>query len=369
MSKPHLISLSLTPPPMSHVVVAGAGVIGLSIAHQLLLQNSKIQKVTIIAKDFPHDLLTCEYTSPWAGAHFRPYPHKPESWENDAREANYTRVTQQFFEKFAALNPDSTIKFSKGTDFLEAPSKEYLELGSGYNADSLKEFKVLEKLPDGVKFGAEYLTFCLDAPEYLKFLQNAIEQLCKLQNIQLQFVKLTLPSLKYIKELYPDVSLIFNATANGLQYNGSYDPACFKIRGQTLLLNVTQPTPYNRKTITHQSKDGHWTFVIRRSATHYILGGTKQPGDDYPLPRESDTVKILSRASKVFPDLDTSDIIRVNVGFRPARRGGSRVDKSLHEGLPVVHAYGLGGSGFETSVGVAKHALELAGLGRLESKL
>ncbi|GAV56371.1 hypothetical protein ZYGR_0BB01480 [Zygosaccharomyces rouxii] len=354
---------------MSHVAIAGAGVIGLTIAHQLLLQDPKIQKVTIIANNFPHDSLTCEYTSPWAGAHFRPFPHKPESWDSDTREANYTRVTQQFFERFAALNPDSTIRFSKGTDWLEEPSKEYSELGAGYNADSLKDFKLLEKLPDGVKFGAEYSTFCLDAPEYLKFLQNAIEQLCKLQNIQLHFVRLTLPSLKYIRELYPDVSLVFNATAYGLQYNGGYDPACYKIRGQTLLLNGTQPPLYDHKTITHQSKDGHWTFVIRRSATHYILGGTKQPNDHYPLPRESDTARILSSAAKVFPDLDASDIIRVNVGFRPARKGGSRVDKSLHEGLPMVHAYGLGGSGFETSVGVAKHALGLARLARLESKL
>lgn len=353
---------------MHHVVIAGAGVIGLTIAHQLLLQKSEIQKVTIIAKNFPYDPPTCEYTSPLAGAHFRPFPYRPESWKSDAREANYTRITQEFFEKFASLNPDSTIRFCKGTDWLEAPSKEYLKLGSGYNAESLKDFKILEELPDGVNFGAEYSTYCLNAPEYLKFLQNAIKLLCKLQNIELHLVNLTLPCLKRIKELYPDVSLIFNATAHGLQYNGGYDPACYKIRGQTISLNITEPTPYDHKTITHQSKDGDWTFVIRRSPTHYILGGTKQPNDNYPLPRESDTKRILSSAAKIFSDLNTSDIIRINVGFRPARKGGSKVDKSLHEGLPVIHAYGVGGSGFEVSVGVARHALALAELGRRESK-
>lgn len=354
---------------MSHVVVAGAGVIGLTIAHQLLLQNSKIHKVTIVAKNLPHDVPGCEYTSLWAGAHFRPSPNKQEVPETDIRESNYTRVTQAFFEKFARLNPDSTIKFMKGVDWLEEPSKEYLTLNPGYNAASLKEFKVLNKLPDGVAFGAEYLTYCLNAPEYLKFLQRAIEQLCEMQNVELSFVKLTLPSLKYVKQLYPDASLVFNATAVGLQYNGGYDPNCYKIRGQTLLLNVAQPTSYNDKTITHQSKDGHWTFVIRRSKNHYILGGTKQPNDDYPLPRESDTRRILCSAAKIFPDLDTSDIVRVNVGFRPARRNGSRVEKSFYKGLTIVHAYGIGGSGFESSVGLARHALELAGLGRLDKKL
>lgn len=350
---------------MSHVVVAGSGVIGLTIAHQLVLQDSKVGKISIVAKNFPHDSPTYEYTSPWAGAHFRPFPHKQESYVSDAREAGYTRTTQRFFEKFAVLNPGSTIRFCKGLDLLEEPSKEYKELGTGYNQDSLKDFKLLEKLPDGVKFGAEYSTWCLNAPEYLKFLQDQIEKICSLRKIQLQFVKLTLSSLKYIRDLYPDVSVIFNATGNGLQYDGGYDPACYKIRGQTLLLNITGHCPYENNTITHQSKNGDWTFVIRRSKTHYILGGTKQPNDDYPLPRESDTKRILSSAARVFPKLDTSDIVRVNVGFRPARKGGSRVDKSLHEGLQVINAYGLGGSGFETSVGVARHALKLADLGRI----
>ncbi|SJM85981.1 uncharacterized protein ZBIST_2579 [Zygosaccharomyces bailii] len=345
---------------MTHIVIAGAGVIGLSIAHQLLLSSTRTDRLTLIARNFPQDDLTSDYTSPWAGAHFRPFPHRPESYESDARESRYTRVSYEFFKRLCVEHPESTIKFLKGMDWLEAPSREYEELGPGYNATSLDSFKRCKELPAGVKFGCEYLTYCLNAPEYLKFLQNAIVDLCKKQNVQLEFLRITLPSLKYVKKIYPDCSLLFNATGLGLQYEGGYDDACYKVRGQTLLLNISGPTPYAFKTVTHQSRNGDWTFVIRRSDNHYILGGTKQEGDDYPLPRESDTQRLLKSARKIFPDLDTSQVIHVNVGFRPLRRGGSRVESSSYPGMQVVHAYGLGGMGFEASVGVAKHALSLS---------
>lgn len=344
---------------MTHVVIAGAGVIGLSIAHQLLLTNNNTTRLTLIAKDFPQDDLTTDYTSPWAGAHFRPFPHRPESYQSDARESNYTRVTFEFFKRLSRDHPESTITLLKGMDWLEAPSREYEQLGPGYNADSLEAFQRCKDLPPGVKFGCEYLTYCLHAPEYLKFLQKTIVELCDKQNVQLDFLRITLPSLKYVKEIYPDCSLLFNATGLGLQYEGGYDEACYKVRGQTLLLNIPGPTPYAHKTVTHQSKNGEWTFVIRRSDNHYILGGTKQEGDYYPLPRESDTQRLLKSAAKIFPDLDTSQLVRINVGFRPLRRGGSRIASTSHDGLLVVHAYGLGGMGYETSVGVAKHALAL----------
>ncbi|KAF0558588.1 nucleotide-binding domain-containing protein [Gigaspora margarita] len=57
--------------PKQRIVVLGAGVSGLTTA-TLLLQQKKKFEVTVVAKHFPGDL-TSEFTSPWAGAHWRSY--------------------------------------------------------------------------------------------------------------------------------------------------------------------------------------------------------------------------------------------------------------------------------------------------------
>jgi glycine/D-amino acid oxidase-like deaminating enzyme len=56
------------------VVVIGAGVIGLTIAHILSRDPSKEWKVTIIARDMPEDLDSQGWSSPWAGANWSQMP-------------------------------------------------------------------------------------------------------------------------------------------------------------------------------------------------------------------------------------------------------------------------------------------------------
>ncbi|PKB93750.1 hypothetical protein RhiirA5_507855 [Rhizophagus irregularis] len=63
------------------IVVLGAGVSGLTTA-TLLLQQEKAIKVHIVAKHFPGDL-SGEYTSPWAGAHWRSHAAKDEIREQE----------------------------------------------------------------------------------------------------------------------------------------------------------------------------------------------------------------------------------------------------------------------------------------------
>lgn len=45
------------------------------------------------------------------------------------------------------------------------------------------------------------------------------------------------------------------------------------------------------------------------------------------------------------------DIIRHGVGLRPLRQGGTRVEKDQIDGIAVVHNYGHGGFGYQTSFG------------------
>lgn len=59
----------------THVVILGAGVIGLTIAHALTAgEGSNLFKVTVLARDMPEDLSSQAFASPWAVRHFRHIP-------------------------------------------------------------------------------------------------------------------------------------------------------------------------------------------------------------------------------------------------------------------------------------------------------
>ena len=53
------------------------------------------------------------------------------------------------------------------------------------------------------------------------------------------------------------------------------------------------------------------------------------------------------------------DIIRHGVGLRPEREGGPRIEKEKIDGTWVVHNYGHGGSGYESSYGCSQVAVKL----------
>lgn len=53
-------------------------------------------------------------------------------------------------------------------------------------------------------------------------------------------------------------------------------------------------------------------------------------------------------------------VLKDVVGRRPARHGGPRLEReSIEGGKTLVHAYGLGGRGYELSWGIAQTVLKL----------
>lgn len=53
------------------------------------------------------------------------------------------------------------------------------------------------------------------------------------------------------------------------------------------------------------------------------------------------------------------DVVGHRVGLRPVREGGPRVEKDKMDGIMVVHNYGHGGYGYQTSWGCAESAVAL----------
>lgn len=112
--------------------------------------------------------------------------------------------------------------------------------------------------------------------------------------------------------------------------------------------------------------DDEACYVMTRAAGGgTILGGSYQKGNWESQPDPNLAIRIMKRAVALCPsltggkDIEHLDIVRHGVGLRPVREGGTRVEKERIEGLWVIHNYGAGGAGYQSSYGCAKRAVNL----------
>lgn len=54
------------------------------------------------------------------------------------------------------------------------------------------------------------------------------------------------------------------------------------------------------------------------------------------------------------------EVVRHNVGLRPVRNGGIRLERERIGGVDVIHAYGHGGYGYQTSWACTEEVVRLA---------
>jgi hypothetical protein len=140
------------------------------------------------------------------------------------------------------------------------------------------------------------------------------------------------------------------------------DEAVYPIRGQTVLVRG-EATAIRTRTGA-ASKDGREAYtaycIPRPGSGTTILGGTRDVGAWDTTPDPAITEVILERAGYMVPELLTGaeggfEVVSVQCGLRPARRGGPRTEREvLGDGRRVVHAYGFAGAGYQNSVGVAR---------------
>jgi D-amino-acid oxidase len=112
--------------------------------------------------------------------------------------------------------------------------------------------------------------------------------------------------------------------------------------------------------------DEETCYVMTRAAGGgTILGGSYQKGNWDSQVDPNLAVRIMKRAVEICPSLtggkgiEHLDIIRHGVGLRPVREGGTRVEKERIGATWVVHNYGAGGAGYQSSYGCAQAAVDL----------
>ncbi|KAH0537001.1 hypothetical protein FGG08_006173 [Glutinoglossum americanum] len=366
-------------PPL-HVIVLGAGIIGLQTAVFLLEAG---YKVTVVAKNLPGDV-DLEYTSPRAGAHWR-----TQATANEIELAQWDRETYEYWLSVVAREEasrrdgfgvgDSGLKVcvhykpeAEGWSLTAAALPRILLLvkthTSGFGGRGLMpkpprdgpnpeisqgaqsiwwrnvvlNFKVLDPsvLPEGVYFGVTYSSFCINPPTYLSHLVRQIETaggtIHRLEIPTKGGLGAAMAAVTDAVSSEPPFAIV-NATGLGAMALG--DKNMFPTKGQTILVSNESP-------------------VIR------IRIGDGDPRVDPELSQE-----IVERCKELAPDILNPDgefeIVSEQVGFRPSRSGGPRVELEGvlsargEKPLIVVHCYGHSGAGYQSSVGSAKKVLRL----------
>ncbi|GAA5875455.1 hypothetical protein JCM16303_000632 [Sporobolomyces ruberrimus] len=359
--------------PTQHVLVVGAGVIGLSTA--IKLQDAGY-RVSVVARDLPGDRKGINWASPWAGAH-----HVSVATGADMRMHRFDARTFGVMSEMIENDAEVPLTFAPQVEYREQPKTKgpeeelsQLNLMSRYHPD----FRWLDssELPAGIDHGAAFTCILIDTPAYLPYLLSRF-----LSNSgQIHRVS-TLPSLSSALSSHSslsDVRLIVNCTGLGSRSLVN-DKKAFPTRGQLVIVRA----PWIKQGMTRLG-NGTYDYIIPRRNGLVVLGGCAEKGNWDPKPREDMSKRIKTRCLALCPDLlppdkrsngtiDDLEVVEEAVGLRPTREGGIRleIDEIEREELSgksikVVHHYGHGGYGYQSSWGSAEAAVELvdSALGR-----
>lgn len=339
----------------THIIVIGAGVIGLTTA--LALKRSGYKNVTIVAKYIPGDK-SIEYTSPFAGAHWRTMAPNDNSLLQ-----KFDTVSYNIFMKMAGeqgIDKQSGIMLAQSDDFFDNDTLP--EVTNPWHKDVVYNFEFLPTtgLPKGAKVGHRYTTVLINSPVYLQWLMKEFK---KLGGKIIQHALTHIDEITGFAQDQKKIAVI-NCTGLGAKFLGGVnDDALFPTRGQTVIVDA----PYIKRTLTHLHADGSITYVIPRSDGTLILGGTATKGDYNAFVDEPTVHSILRRTRTLCPEItenrESLKIVGHGVGLRPYRVGGPRFENEVKNvnGVTVyiTHAYGHGGFGYQSSWGSAFHTIEL----------
>ncbi|KAL7320000.1 hypothetical protein PS15m_003072 [Mucor circinelloides] len=330
------------------IIIIGAGVIGLSTALQLKQKGYK--KVMIVAKYVPGDMCI-EYTSPYAGAHWRTMAPN-----NNTLLQRFDAITYKRFMNLAKSSDNPGIMILPSYDYYD--DAESPDVADPWFKNLVQDFEFLtekDSLPLGAKLGHKYTTALINTPVYIAWLASKFKELGG---------KIVQRNVGHIDEVFSmaENPFVINCTGLGARFLGGVsDEAVFPTRGQTIVVKA----PHIKRTITHTGTQSI-NYVIPRSDGTVILGGTTNKHDFNPFPEAHINKIILEKTIALCPELKDKplEIVKYNVGLRPSRIGGVRIENEMitsrnkKQRVQVTHAYGHGGFGVQSSWGSAGYIVE-----------
>ncbi|NAZ14777.1 FAD-dependent oxidoreductase [Glutamicibacter soli] len=310
------------------ITVIGAGVIGLSAAHELAAAG---HQVTVAYDQELHECVSSVAAAIWF-----PY-HSENSPAADQLLADSLARFEQLSE-----NPETGIDLRRGlnVDHLPGADRSWTRIVAGTEEASPAD------LPDGAHAGVWATVPIITMSTYLGWLRSQVEAL------GVKFEKRTVSNLAELKD---EADLVVLAAGlRGGELLGD-DETVYPIRGQVVRLA-------NTKNLTQWLCDDDYpqgvSYIIPRRED-IIVGGTDTANDWNREVEPQTSVDILERAAKLVPELEGLEVLEHKVGLRPARET-IRLEHVADHPLPVIAAYGHGGAGVTLSWGTAQRVVELA---------
>ncbi|KAF2115739.1 D-amino-acid oxidase [Lophiotrema nucula] len=347
-----------------NVVVIGAGVAGLTTA--LLLSKTGRYNIVVAAKHMPGDY-DIEYASPWAGANYMPVSVR------GTKAAEWDKNTWGPLEDLAQNHLEAGVHFqdceihSRSKDAGSATATWFAELlsPSPWFKDVVPQFRVLPKseLGPGIDSATVFTSVCINTAIYLPWL---VSQCLKNGVIFKRAV------FKHISEAATlgvhqskKADLVVNCTGlMASKLGGVEDKTVIPARGQIVVVR-NEAGKMMDISGTDDGDEEACYIMTRAAGGGTILGGSYQLGNWDSQVDPNMAVRIMKRAVQLCPtltggkDIEHLDVVRHGVGLRPVRQGGTRIEKERINGLWVVHNYGAGGAGYQSSYGCAQAAVTL----------
>lgn len=273
-------------------------------------------------------------------------PPTPTSPPHLHREHAWSLTTYARMLALAATAPHAGITPLPGVEYLEPQAAlrgGYLDLTPARAAElGIPGFELLPagELPSGVAWGCKYPTYCVNPMVYCAYL---------LRRCVLLGARLSHTAVRGWEEVLhrTGATVVVNASGDGF----GADDKVGVTRGQTVLVGNEIGV-----TVTRQNDDGSWTFCVPRGFEGgTVIGGTKEAGGWGAEADGGVRGELLGRFEGTWKVEGGWRVIGDIVGRRPTREGGPRVEgEGVEGGGLVVHAYGMGGRGYEMSWGVAE---------------
>ncbi|KAF2112641.1 FAD dependent oxidoreductase [Lophiotrema nucula] len=356
---------------MAHIVVIGAGIIGLQTAITLLEAG---YQVTVIAKHYPGED-SIDYTSPWAGAIWRTH-----SRADQVERCEWDLESYQTWMEIMQKDPEEAFELGieRRPISIYSRTEEQVDTTSPHLwfSSRVHNFAIVEQsaLPPGCTSGYTYSSVAINPRTFLYYLVD------RAKHLGVHFLHAELPTeaglptaIKAAIDLLGD-KVSGDSPASMVNCTGinagkiCKDDSVYPIRGQTVTVRVNPQPPREITMMKPADPSDQGAYIVPRPGTDtFILGGTWDPHDWSSEPDPEVTEGIIERCKKVWKGLAADaelEIVSEQVGLRPGRSGGVRLEiEKVEVGdgkkVDVVHHYGHEGAGYQLSIGSAKKVLSL----------
>lgn len=345
------------------IVVLGCGVVGLTSALQLK-KSDGTHDITVIGQHLPGDI-DIEYTSPFAGANWHSFagPDDVRLQELDAPGYHeFIRLGRDVPRAGVWHKPNVVLCNQHAVDEVNGDTEKLIPWFR-----DLANLRVLDpaELPADIVFGFAFDGVVISTQLYLQYLLQelvglgvTISRVGKLASVQQALDH-------HSSGERADIVVNSSGLLAGRLLGFKDDKRVYPVRGQVLHVRNNCKVKLSVRDFPGYPHESLYMMPRKEGGT--IIGGCFYEDLNTTEEDKGLTQRIIARAVKYAPELvDPTykknpaeiDIVRVNVGLRPYRETGVRVERdSEHEWL--IHNYGAGGGGYQGSYGFAAKVVEL----------